>query len=653
MIGRKLQHYSIVEKIGEGGMGEVYLAQDEKLERKVALKILPEEMAEQEDRLRRFQREARTIAALNHPNIVTVHAVEEVEEVHFLAMELIEGSALDDLIPSDGMRLEDFFRYSVPIVEALAAAHDRGITHRDIKPSNVMVTESGHVKVLDFGLAKLDSSVGSNIEASTQTLTEEGSIIGTVPYMAPEQFTGRSLDARTDLFSLGILFHQMLTGTRPFSGDSSAELISSILRDKPEPVSEIKSELPNHLGRIVRRCLEKDPDRRYQTALDLRNEIQDLKSEVDSGVLQMPASALEDRESSSSSSIPRWWLPAGLAALFALALLAFFGLRGGGATTDEPEPVPETLTTTIAVLPLEELGDSAMPGFSQLLTDEVANRLTSLPDVRVVSQSTVEQSAEGAATVKEIGELVGADYVLEGSLFWSQVEEDVTVLRFTERFIRVEDDIQVLFHDQLSEFKNPLRLQSTLAVDVAELFGGELLDLPPRELATLFPPPPPEEAESEEEPEQPPVRRAARRSAPPPKAEPAPEEAPTETDEEPAATPDLEIAVLEEPVPVQAAPGVSVSVDFETPLDDGILTIYAAESTVFRRAFKPRRKAEAEALPTAFELPAEPVQLRIYAAPAGKPARLDRLDVDLESGASTTLQIRVTRRGEVRAELRP
>ncbi len=656
MIGHLLQHYRILEKIGEGGMGEVYAAEDQKLDRRVALKILPADLAQEPDRLRRFEREAKAIASLNHPNIVTIYAVEHIDGIHFLAMELIEGSPLDEHIPGIGLVLEDFFQYAIPIVEALAAAHEQGITHRDIKPSNVMLADNGRIKVLDFGLAKLESSFGNNIEQSTQTLTEEGSIIGTVPYMAPEQFTGKSLDARTDIFSLGVLFHQMLTGTRPFRGESSAELISSILRDKPAPVSEIKTDLPNHLGRIVRRCLEKDPERRYQTAIDLRNELEGLREELDSGVMQLPASALPPPPPPppKEQSRPPWLIPAAVVGALAVLLLAFFGLRGGSEPEPEPPP-PEPTATTIAVLPLEELGEPASTDFARMLTSEVSNRLTQLPGVRIVSQSTVSQSADDGLIAKQIGELVGADYVLEGSLFWSQIEEEASVLRFTERLIRVEDDIQVLFHDRLSEFDRPLSLQSDLAVDVAELLGGELLDLPPREMAVLFPPPPPDLGEEPEEDEPEPVQQPTRRRQPrtqtpaPAPAQPTDiAQTPTVETSEPAVeTP----AEAETPVTDPEPALVPVTVSLDTPLDDGILTIYAEQSTVFRRPFKPRRRAEAETMPTRFEIAPQATQLRIYAAPAGKPAKLQRLDADFTGRDGAALKVRVTRRGEVRATL--
>src|SRR6185436_3544534 len=284
--GRTLSHYRLLEEIGRGGMGVVYKALDTTLDREVALKVLPLEATSDPDRLERFRREAKAVAALNHPGIVTIYSVEEAEGIHFLTMELVSGRTLHEVIQEGGLPLEKIFQIAVPLAEALSAAHERGIVHRDLKPSNVVVTEEGRLKVLDFGLAKLLSPKEGFSEGSlppTRTLaTAEGKILGTVPYMSPEQVAGKTVDHRSDIFSLGIILYEMAIGKRPFSGESSAELASSILRDQPISVSDIRSDLPGHLGWVIRRCLEKAPRRRYQSALDISNELGDLKSGLSS-----------------------------------------------------------------------------------------------------------------------------------------------------------------------------------------------------------------------------------------------------------------------------------------------------------------------------------------------------------------------------------
>ena len=283
--GSKLGAYQILESIGAGGMGEVYVAEDPKLSRKVALKVLPPEMAAKPERLMRFEREAKAVAALNHPNIVTIHSVEEADGLHFLTMELVEGKTLSELIPKKGLPLNQFLDIAIALADAVAAAHQKGITHRDLKPDNMMVSNEGRLKILDFGLAKFKQEIAQEgvSELPTQSGTQESRILGTVAYMSPEQAAGKTVDHRTDIFSIGIILYQMLTGQRPFSGDTTTTLLSSIIKDTPASVTEINPAVPRDLGRIIKRCLTKDPERRYQIAKDLRNKLEETKQEVVSG----------------------------------------------------------------------------------------------------------------------------------------------------------------------------------------------------------------------------------------------------------------------------------------------------------------------------------------------------------------------------------
>lgn len=281
ILGTTLSHYKILTKIGAGGMGEIFVAEDCELHRKVALKILPSALASDPSRRDRFEREAAAVAALNHPNIVTIHSFETAEGIQFLTMELVKGKSLDQIIPEGGMPLDRFFDVAVPLVDALSAAHLRGVTHRDLKPGNIMMTDDGRVKVLDFGLAKLRPELpeADLSQLRTEFQTEEGYVLGTMPYMSPEQVQGRGADHRTDIFSLGAVFYELVTGVRPFHGNS-VELASSILRDAPVPVTQLRVDLPRHLARIIQRCLEKDPNRRYQVSQDLRNDLEGLRNEI-------------------------------------------------------------------------------------------------------------------------------------------------------------------------------------------------------------------------------------------------------------------------------------------------------------------------------------------------------------------------------------
>jgi tetratricopeptide (TPR) repeat protein len=276
-LGQQLLHYRLIEKLGEGGMGVVYRATDTKLGRDVALKLLPVSVAAHAERFERFRREARAMASLNHPNIVTIHSVEETAEHRFLTMELIRGAPLDRLIPQDGLPVDQLYSLAIQLADALSAAHDNGIVHRDLKPGNVMVDETSVLKVLDFGLAKLDeavSSAGTDTDTPTEMITREGVVMGTVPYMSPEQVSARPVDHRSDLFSLGIILYEMASGARPFTGNSSMELASAILRDPAPPLGGV----PDALERLIANCLQKEPGDRIQSAERIAKELRTLQS---------------------------------------------------------------------------------------------------------------------------------------------------------------------------------------------------------------------------------------------------------------------------------------------------------------------------------------------------------------------------------------
>ncbi len=293
MVGQMLAHYRVLEHIGGGAMGEIYLAQDTRLERRVALKVLPPASVNNQEKLQRFRTEARAAAAMNHPNIVTIHGVEETEGIHFLAMELVEGRTLREVIPRGGLPFEEFLRIAGQLTEAVATAHAAGITHRDLKPDNVMITQTGRVKVLDFGLAKLmDEGRPADFEGATladaplpadDRLTSDGMLIGTIPYMSPEHVKGHHIDRRSDLFSLGIILYEMLTGERPFKGANPAAVMASILRKQPVAISTARHDVPEHLEIAIALCLEKDPAERLQSAESLYEQLRILRRQYSSG----------------------------------------------------------------------------------------------------------------------------------------------------------------------------------------------------------------------------------------------------------------------------------------------------------------------------------------------------------------------------------
>jgi Tol biopolymer transport system component/predicted Ser/Thr protein kinase len=297
--GRTVSHYRLTENLGMGGMGVVWKASDTRLDRFAALKFLQAPDTSDPERRRRFVQEARAASALNHPNIITIYDIgqagPEGHRTDFIAMEFVPGKTLDQLIGRRGLRPQEALPYAIQVAGALAAAHASGIMHRDLKPANIIVSEDGRVKVLDFGLAKLtgQASAGkfAQLEISTAPpKTHEGMIVGTVSYMSPEQAEGKQVDARSDIFSFGAVLYEMLTGRRPFAGDSNLSILAAILQAEPKPAAEVAPGLPHELNRIIMRCLRKDPDRRFQTMADLKVALQDLKNELDSGAL-MPAAA--------------------------------------------------------------------------------------------------------------------------------------------------------------------------------------------------------------------------------------------------------------------------------------------------------------------------------------------------------------------------
>jgi TolB-like protein/Tfp pilus assembly protein PilF len=393
--GDKLGKYEILCPIGAGGMGEVFRARDPRLGRDVAVKVLSVGLAHDPDHLARFQREARAVAALNHPHIVTIFSVEEAEGIHFLTMELVEGQPLGRLIGANGLPAEQIVEIAGELADALAAAHEKGIIHRDLKPANVMITRDGRVKVLDFGLAK-DISEGGMNGATVTSLgnTQAGVMMGTPAYMSPEQISCRPLDHRTDIFSLGVVLYEMATGKQPFKGNSSAELISAILRDHPAPVTESRPELPSDLARIIRRCLEKEPRHRIQTARDVANEFRDLARPR-----PHPIEPHIRAEAAAASPTPAPSTPSHTVS----------GVDSGKPREDEG--------FWVAVLPFKAQGASAeLAALADGLSEEIVTGLSRFSYLRVIARSSTSRFAHAAVDIRSAGKELGARYVMEGSL---------------------------------------------------------------------------------------------------------------------------------------------------------------------------------------------------------------------------------------------
>lgn len=360
--GDRLSHYQLIEKVGEGGMGIVWKAFDTQLERAVAIKVLADSLTADAARLARFEREARTLAALNHPNIVTIYSVESVAGRHFLTMEWIAGRTLGELLAPTGLPYSGFLEIAGCVAAAIAAAEEQGIVHRDLKPANVMVANSGQVKVLDFGLARSLPAAGAAVsrEATTRPLSDAGEVAGTLPYMAPELLRGEVTDARSDLFALGVLFFELATGRKPFEGRTVAELTAAILRDEPPPITDLRAEYPTHVDWIVRRCLAKEPANRFASARELEREIAGLH-------LAPPDRAVAEH--------------------------------------------------SIAVLPFADMSQERDQEYFCLgIAEEITNALSRIADLHVASRSSAFRFATLAVDPREMGRRLGVKTLLTGSV---------------------------------------------------------------------------------------------------------------------------------------------------------------------------------------------------------------------------------------------
>ena len=462
--GKTISHYRVLEAIGRGGMGVVYKAEDLKLGRHVALKLLPEHLARDKNALKRFQQEARAASALNHPNICTVYEIDEAEGLHFIAIELLEGENLKQRMARSRQQIREILRVAIEISDALKSAHSAGIVHRDIKPSNIFITQRGSAKILDFGVAK---RVGPELveQASIfslsvtdkfdHELTNPGTAVGTASYMSPEQVSGQSVDTRSDIFSFGAVLYEMTTGQLPFPGKEASDVVHAIQQQRPVSVERLNPRAPSGLTRIIDKALQKDRSERYQGAAEMQGDLRELQVRLETKA--------------------KWWraslIPLAMLAVFSLLLAVFLHTpRVREWIAGRPSASMPHKIKSLAVLPFENLtGDSAQDYFVDGISDALITDLTKLGSLRVISRTSSMQYKATHKALPEIARELNIDAAVVGS-----VARSGDRVRISAQLVDATDDQNLWARDYDRDLQDVLILQSQLATAVAQEVAGKL-----------------------------------------------------------------------------------------------------------------------------------------------------------------------------------
>jgi serine/threonine protein kinase/Tfp pilus assembly protein PilF len=458
MIGKTISHYRILKKLGEGGMGEVYLAEDTKLNRRVALKFLPTQLASDEKFRERFKREARAAAALNHPNIITIHEVSEYRGRPFIAMEYVGGESLKDLIAEKDLSFGKVIDIAGQICEGLATAHKSGIIHRDIKPQNIVVDKDGRARILDFGLARLERDA---------MLTRTGSTVGTVAYMSPEQAKGERVDQRSDIFSLGVVLYEMITLQTPFRGEHEAAMMNSILSDTPEPLARYKADVSQELERIVEKALRKDVNTRYQSAADMMTDLKQVQMET-----MTPTTKSVVRTAKVSQTGPI--LVSGGILLAVVVIIVGYLVLSRTPTSIPPgiEGVVKTgWKNSVAVLPFRDFSpDQDQEYFCDGMTDAIISKLSGLEGLKVISMSSVMRFKEPEQDIKEIAGELGVSTVLEGS-----IQKEDSRIRLSAQLISASDGSHLWSDTYDRQLESLFAIQDEISQAIVDVLKIRLL----------------------------------------------------------------------------------------------------------------------------------------------------------------------------------